>query len=93
MFLQILKAARTDIHPLHLPGACPRVKSAHSFAKRKTDPKYLATIALVHFHSGDVDEAIEWQRKAYFSAREKDKEQYKFTLDSYRMQQLHASAD
>ena len=73
--------------------AMKAAKTAHSFAKRKTDPKYLATIALVHFHSGDVDEAIAWQRKAYFSAREKDKEQYKFTLDSYRMQQQHASAD
>ena len=37
MFLQILKAARTDIHPLHLLGAYPRVKSAHSFAAFAAD--------------------------------------------------------
>jgi len=66
--------------------------TAQVFAKKKTDPLYLSTIALVHYANGDFDEAIEWQRKAYFSAKEKDKAEYKFTLDSYRTQKQRASA-
>ncbi len=66
-------------------------QTALTFAKRKTDPAYLSTIALVHFSNGDIDEAIKWQRNAYFSAREKDKQKYKFTLDSYQMKKQHAS--
>ena len=67
--------------------AMKAAETALTFAKRKDDPAYLATIALVHFNNGKLDEAIAWQRRAYFSARTKEKEQYKFTLDSYRMQQ------
>ncbi len=59
-------------------------KTAHTFARRKTDPIYLSTIAFVHFNSGDIDKAIEWQRKAYFAAREKNKATYKFDLDRYQ---------
>jgi len=73
--------------------AMKAAQTALTFAKRKSDPAYIATIAMVHFHNGNIDEAIEWQRKAYFSAREKNKAKYKFTLDSYRMQKQHASAD
>lgn len=61
-------------------------KTAHTFAKRKTDPHYISTIALVYYNNENIDEAIDWQRKAYFSAREKKKETFKFTLDSYRIQ-------
>ena len=64
-------------------------KTALTFARRKTDPKYIATIAFVHFHAGNIDEAIVWQRKAYFSAREKEKSSYKNDLDSYQMQKQH----
>jgi thiol-disulfide isomerase/thioredoxin len=67
-------------------------KTALTFARRKTDPLYLATIAFVHFNNGNVDEAIEWQRKAYFSAREKNKSTYKFDLDRYQNQKQRADA-
>ena len=67
-------------------------KTAMTFARRSTDPLYIATIAYVHFHNGNIDEAIEWQRKAYFSAREKEKETYKYDLDSYRTQRQHVEA-
>ncbi|MDP7005692.1 MAG: TlpA disulfide reductase family protein [Phycisphaerales bacterium] len=66
--------------------------TALSFAKRKTDPTYISTVAYVYFYDDKIDEAIEWQRKAYFSAREKEKPSYKFTLDSYRSQKQHAEA-
>jgi thiol-disulfide isomerase/thioredoxin len=67
-------------------------QTALTFARKKTDPKYISTIALIHFEDGRFDDAIEWQRKAYFSAKEKEKADYKFTLDSYRSQQQRASA-
>jgi thiol-disulfide isomerase/thioredoxin len=67
-------------------------ETALSFARKKSNPLYLSTIALVHFSDEHLDEAIEWQRKAYFSAKEKEKAEYKFTLDSYRKQQQRASA-
>ncbi len=60
--------------------------TAQTFAKRKNDPKYISTIAFVYYYDDKIEDAIEWQRKAYFSAREKKKEPYKFTLDSYRIQ-------
>jgi thiol-disulfide isomerase/thioredoxin len=66
--------------------------TALTYARSKTDPKYLSTIAFVHFKNGDIDKAIEWQRKAYFSAREKDKEPYKFDLISYKTQKQHVDA-
>jgi len=72
--------------------AMKAAQTAYTFAKRKSDPAYIATIALVRFYSENNDEAIEWQRKAYFSAREKKKAIYKFTLDSYRMQKQLANA-
>ena len=65
-------------------------KTALTFAKRKTDPLYTSAIALVYYHDDKLDEAIEWQRKAYFSAREKKKEPYKWTLDRYRIQKQRA---
>jgi thiol-disulfide isomerase/thioredoxin len=65
--------------------------SALSFAERKNDPSLLSTIAIVHFAKGDLDNAIQWQRRAYQSARSKKKEQYKITLDRYRTQKAQAS--
>ena len=61
-------------------------RTAQTFAKRKNDPKYISTIAFVYYYDDNIEEAIDWQRKAYFSAREKKKEPFKFTLDSYRIQ-------
>jgi len=72
--------------------AMKAAKAALSFAKRKTDPKYISTVALVYFSDGKIDEAIKWQRDAYYSAREKEKSAYKFTLDKYRTQKQLAEA-
>ncbi len=69
--------------------AMSSAKTALSFARRQTDPMYISMIAFVHFKNGDIDEAVQWQRKAYFAAKEKDKSEYKYVLDSYRNQQQH----
>ena len=66
--------------------------TALEYARSKTDPKFLSTIAFVHFKNGDIDKAVEWQRKAYFAARQKDKDAYKYDLDSYKTQQQHVDA-
>ncbi len=67
-------------------------QTALTFARKKTDPLYLAAVAFVHFNNGEIDEAIKWQRKAYFSAREKNKSTYKFDLDRYQSQKQRADA-
>ena len=66
--------------------AMKAAKTALTFAKRKNDPKYTSTIAFVYYYDDKIDDAIDWQRKAYFSAREKKKKPYRQTLESYRIQ-------
>ncbi|MBC8202076.1 MAG: TlpA family protein disulfide reductase [Planctomycetes bacterium] len=65
--------------------------AALSFTERKDDPKYLSTIAMVHYNNDDLEQAIQWQRRAYQAARSKKKQSYKITLDRYRTQMSHAS--
>jgi thiol-disulfide isomerase/thioredoxin len=48
------------------------------------DPQALSTMALVHFHAGEIDEAIELQTRAYFLAQPQAKSDYKRVLASYR---------
>jgi thiol-disulfide isomerase/thioredoxin len=48
------------------------------------DPEGVALVAMVHYHRGEIDEAIKLQKKAYFLARPKFKEQYKRVLADYR---------
>jgi short-subunit dehydrogenase involved in D-alanine esterification of teichoic acids len=67
--------------------------SALSFTERKDDPKYLATIATVHFYNNELDEAIDWQRKAYHAAQSNKKQSFKITLDRYRKRKSQASVD
>jgi len=67
--------------------------SAHSFTERKDDPKYLETIATVHFYNNEIDDAIDWQRKAYHAAQTNKKQSFKITLDRYRTQKSQASVD
>jgi thiol-disulfide isomerase/thioredoxin len=67
--------------------------SALSFTERKDDPKYLATIATVHFCKNEIDKAIDWQRKAYHAAQTNKKQSFKITLDRYRTQKSQASVD
>ena len=67
--------------------------SALSFTERKDDPKYLATIATVHFYDNEIDKAIDWQRRAYHAAQTNKKQSFKRTLDRYRTQKSQASVD
>ncbi|MDP6541741.1 MAG: TlpA disulfide reductase family protein [Phycisphaerales bacterium] len=68
------------------------VETALKNARRKNDPKYLSAMAKVKFHTGDLDDAIDYQRKAYFSAREEKKDSYKEVLDGYRRQKQRVDA-
>ncbi|MCH8005045.1 MAG: TlpA family protein disulfide reductase [Planctomycetes bacterium] len=48
------------------------------------DPKSLATMALVNFHQGRIDAAIDLQAEAYFVARPRKKSDYERVLISYQ---------
>jgi thiol-disulfide isomerase/thioredoxin len=50
-----------------------------------------AVQALVHFHAGNIDEAVSLQKKAYFKARPQKKAGYKRTLESYQAARAKAS--
>jgi alkyl hydroperoxide reductase subunit AhpC len=52
----------------------------------ENDPYALATVALVHFHRGEVAEAIRLQKKAWMVAKPKEKEGYRRVLRSYQEQ-------
>ena len=52
----------------------------------ENDPAALATVALVHFHRGEVAEAVRLQKKAWMVAKPKEKEGYRRVLRSYQEQ-------
>ncbi len=56
-----------------------------------SDPKTLATRAFVHYHRGEFDEAVEYQRRAYFVALPSRKAQYRRTLVTYQEAHQRAS--
>ncbi|MHC4448208.1 MAG: peroxiredoxin family protein [Planctomycetota bacterium] len=56
-----------------------------------SDPEALATRAFVHYHRGEFDEAVEYQRRAYFVALPIRKEQYRRTLVTYQEAHQRAS--
>jgi thiol-disulfide isomerase/thioredoxin len=58
----------------------------------RNDPKALATVALVHFHRGEMEQAIELQKQAYFSASPRVKPGYQRTLRTYQESAQRASA-
>ena len=47
-------------------------------------PERYATVALVHFHRGELDEAISEQRKAFFVARPDSKPRFESVLREYQ---------
>jgi thiol-disulfide isomerase/thioredoxin len=49
-----------------------------------TDPAALASVALVRYTRGEVDQAIELQKQAYFNAPSKRKSEYKRVLSIYQ---------
>jgi tetratricopeptide (TPR) repeat protein len=68
------------------------VETALKHARIPNDPLYLSAVARIKFHNGDLDDAIDYQRRAYFAAREKQKTEYKKALDGYRRQKQRADA-
>ncbi len=48
------------------------------------DPDRYALLALIHYHSGQYQQAIQLQKKAYFTAHPEEKEHYKRTLRNYQ---------
>jgi tetratricopeptide (TPR) repeat protein len=50
----------------------------------RRDPEALSMAALVHFHRGEIDEAVELQTRAYFLARPDAKAGYKRVLAGYQ---------
>lgn len=50
----------------------------------RDDPKALATLALVHYRRGELDEAIEYQKQAYFVALPNRKPGYRRDLKVYQ---------
>jgi len=68
------------------------VETALKHARIPNDPFYLSAVARIKFHNGDLDDAIDYQRRAYFAAREKQKTAYKDVLDGYRRQKQRADA-
>jgi thiol-disulfide isomerase/thioredoxin len=64
---------------------------ASANAAGKNSPEALAILALVNYHSGNVEKAIELQKQAYFISPQKSKAGYKRVLDSYMNSQRNAS--
>jgi thiol-disulfide isomerase/thioredoxin len=53
-------------------------------AGRPDDPAGYAIVALVQYHSGNVQDAVSLQKNAYFKATPSKKPQYKRVLESYQ---------
>ena len=58
----------------------------------ENDAQALATVALVRYHRGEVDQAIELQKQAYFAANPKAKAEFKRKLTDYQEASQRASA-
>ena len=54
---------------------------------RDDDPTYSASQALVHYHRGELNEAIALQRQAYFDAMAHEKPTHEQILINYRDKQ------
>jgi thiol-disulfide isomerase/thioredoxin len=83
------RLARTIATDPVIPDEKRNYKVALAAAKKaaeagRADADAYAVQALVHFHAGDVAEAVALQKKAYFTARPQRKATYKRTLESYQ---------
>lgn len=58
----------------------------------ENDTRGMATLAMVHYHAGEIDQAIELQKRAYFLAAPKSKEEYRRALNKYQDAQARASS-
>ncbi len=62
-------------------------KEGAKHASRDDDPTYSASQALVHYHRGELNEAIALQRQAYFDAMAHEKPTHEQILINYRDKQ------
>jgi hypothetical protein len=62
------------------------LEAAQAMMQIKTDrdPDACATVALVRYHRGEIDQAVDLQKRAYFMARPKKKAGYKRVLEAYQ---------
>lgn len=60
-------------------------------AGQPNDPAIMATLALVHFHQGDVEEAIRLQRRAWMIASPVHKATYERALRNYQESRQRAA--
>ena len=56
------------------------------------DPRALAGVALIRYYRGELDQAIELQKQAYFAASPKSKPEFKRALSTYQEASQRASA-
>jgi hypothetical protein len=56
------------------------------------EPEALATLALVRFARGEIEQAVGLQKQAWFNASPKQKAEFKRTLDSYQNANQRAAA-
>lgn len=70
---------------LEIAEAARRVAGAN-------DAKALAVVAMIRFHRGEVDQAIELQKQAYFMAPPKIKPEFRRQLTTYQEAAQRASA-
>jgi len=70
------------------------MQSAELAAKQinPEDPDRYALLALIHYHNGRYQQAIQLQKKAYFSALPEEKEHYQRTLRNYQKAAQRESA-
>lgn len=77
---------------IRMTTAILAAETALKHARIPNDPQYLSSLAKIRFHNGDIDDAIDYQRRAYFAARENKKSTYKKVLEGYRTQKQRADA-
>jgi thiol-disulfide isomerase/thioredoxin len=86
------------VHDPDIPTERRNYAAALEFAEAamklsgRHDPDGLATVAMVHFASDDIEQAIEFQRQAYFRAGPKHKPRFKRTLTRYQEAAAHVSS-
>jgi alkyl hydroperoxide reductase subunit AhpC len=74
---------KLDKEDRDLDVALEAAQTAMNLASQR-EPEAYATLAMVHYHRGELDQAIKLQKKAYFIAKPKRKPRYKRVLEAYQ---------
>jgi len=80
---KIATDSKLDKEDRDLDVALEAAQTAMNMAGQR-EPDAYATLALVRYHRGELDQAINLQKKAYFIAKPKRKPQYKRVLEAYQ---------